>query len=144
MVRWFADFLAKPLSKVFANSLTTAVVPTDWRLAIICPIQKGDPEDVPNYRPVSLTSIICKIFERILKRTLLSSRSDTRSTSPHQHGFLPRRSSLSNLLVFEEAVTRTVDEGTQLMSSAKCNYLIIRRDVPLRWVWHPHTRIQIC
>ncbi len=61
--------------------------------------------------PVSLISIICKIFERILKRALLSILSDTRSISPHQQGFLPRRSCLSNLLVFEEAVTRMMDEG---------------------------------
>ncbi len=40
MVRWLADFLAEPLSKLFANALSTAVVPTDWRLAIICPIHK--------------------------------------------------------------------------------------------------------
>ncbi len=61
--RWYAGlliFLTEPLSKLFVNSLTTAVVPTDWRLAIICPIhKKGDPEDDSNYRPVSLTSIIC-------------------------------------------------------------------------------------
>ncbi len=38
MVRWLADFLAEPLCKLFATSLTTAVVPTDWRLAIICPM----------------------------------------------------------------------------------------------------------
>ncbi len=112
MVRWLADFLAEPLSKLFANSLTTAVVPTDWRLAIKCPIhKKGDPEDVSNYRPVSRTSIICNIFERILKGALLSFISDTRSISPYQHGFLSRRSCLSNLLVFEEAVTRMIDEG---------------------------------
>ncbi len=72
---------------------------------------KGDPEDVFNYRPVSLISIICKIFERILKRALLSFLSDARSISPYQHGFLPRRSCLSNLLVFEEAVTRMINEG---------------------------------
>ncbi len=88
------------------------MVPTDWRLAIICPIhKKGDPEDVSNYRPVSLTSLICQIFERILKRALFSFLSDTRSISPYQHGFLPRRSCLSNLLVFEEAVTRMIDKS---------------------------------
>ncbi len=38
MVRWLADFLVEPLSKLFDNSLTTVVVPTDWRLVIICPI----------------------------------------------------------------------------------------------------------
>ncbi len=40
MVRWLADVLAQPLFKLFANSLTTAVVPTDWRLANSCPIHK--------------------------------------------------------------------------------------------------------
>ncbi len=52
--RWYASlliFLAEPLCNLFANS-PTAVAPTDWRLAIICPIHKeGDPEDVSNYRP---------------------------------------------------------------------------------------------
>ncbi len=42
---------------------------------------------------------------------LLSSLSDTRPISPHQHGFKPRRSCLPNLLVFEEAVTRMMNEG---------------------------------
>ncbi len=46
-----------------------------------------------------------------MKRALLSFLNDTRSTSPHQHGFLPRGSCLSSLLVFEEAVTRMMDEG---------------------------------
>ncbi len=57
MVRWVADFLAEPLSKLFANSLTTAVVPIAQRFAIIYPIyKKGDPEYVSNYHPVILTS----------------------------------------------------------------------------------------
>ncbi len=73
MVRWLADFLAEPLSKLFANSLTTAVVPIDWRLAILCPMhKKGDPGGVSNYCPVGLSSIICKIFERILNKVPLS------------------------------------------------------------------------
>ncbi len=113
--RWYAGLLtfwAEPLFKLIANSLTTAVVPTDWHLFFICPIhKKGDPEDVFNYHPLSLTTLVCNIFERILKRALLSFLSDTRSISPYQHGFLPRRSYLFNLLVFEEAVTRMIDEG---------------------------------
>ncbi len=66
--------------------------------------KKGDPEDVSNYHPVSLTVIICEIFERILKRALLS-------ISLHQQGLLPRRPCLSNLLIFEEVVIRMMDEG---------------------------------
>ncbi len=112
MVRWPADFLAEPLSKLLANSFSTDVVPTDWRLAIICPIyKKGGPEEVSNHHPVSRTSIICKIFERILKRALLSFHNEARAIPPHQHGFVPCQSSSSNLLVFEEVVTRIMDEG---------------------------------
>ncbi len=110
--RWFADFLAGPLSKLFANYITTAVVPTKWRLATTCPIyERGDPEGVSNYRLVSLTFLIIKIFEKILKKALLSFLSETMVITPHQHGYLPRRCCLSNLLVFEEAVTGMMDEG---------------------------------
>ncbi len=70
--RWHAGllfYMALPLSELFANPLPTAVEPTDWRLAIIFPIhKKGGPKGVSNYRPVSLTSIRCKIFEKILNR----------------------------------------------------------------------------
>ncbi len=40
VVRWLADFLAEPFSKLFANSLTTAVVSIDQRIAILYPIYK--------------------------------------------------------------------------------------------------------
>ncbi len=59
---------------------------------------------------MSLTSIVCKLFERILKKALLYFLSETWSISPRQHGLLLRRSCLSNLLVFEDAVARMMDE----------------------------------
>ncbi len=65
LLKWLAD--------IFNNSLATVVVPGDWKAAVTCPIfKKGDTEDVVNYRPVSLTSVFCKIFERILKRAIMS------------------------------------------------------------------------
>ncbi len=69
-----------------------------WRLAILCPIlKKGDLAGVFKYHPVSLTSIIFKIFKRFLNKA-------------PQHGPLPRWSCFSNRLVFEEAVKRVMDE----------------------------------
>ncbi len=47
---------------------------------------KGDPENVSSFRPVSPTSIICKIDEGILKKIVLSFLSETRVISPHQRG----------------------------------------------------------
>ncbi len=68
---------------------------------------------------MSLISIIYKIFERILKKAFLCIPSETRTISPHQRGFLPRRSCLSNLLVFGEAVTRIMNEGHTVDDFAK-------------------------
>ncbi len=53
------------------------------------------------------------IFEKLLKKALLLFLTETRSLSPSQHGFLPRRSFLveSNLILQKERVTRLLDEG---------------------------------
>ncbi len=96
--KWLATFLAEPLADLFNNSLATAVVPGDWKAPVICPIfKKEDPVDVPNYRPVSLTSIVCKFFKRILKRTIFSFLSECKALTGCQHGFLPHRQCISNL-----------------------------------------------
>ncbi len=54
---------------------------------------------------------MCKIFELISKKALLSFLSETWAISPHQQGFFPRRSCLYNLLVLTEALTRMMDKG---------------------------------
>ena len=57
-----------PLSVLFQNSYDTGIVPTDWKRANITPIyKKDDKKDPENDRPVSLTSILCKIMESIIK-----------------------------------------------------------------------------
>ncbi len=51
----------------------TADVPGDWKTEVISPIfKKVDHEDFANYLPVSLTSVVCKAFDWILKRVIFS------------------------------------------------------------------------
>ncbi len=78
----------------------------------MCPVfKKGDPEDPGNYRPVSLTSIVCKLMETALKGAILNHLQQTAALSAAQHGFISHRSCISNLLVAEERITRLMDSG---------------------------------
>ncbi len=107
MLKWLAAFLVE----LMADPLTTHS-PSDWTATVIRPIFKiGDPEDVTNYHPVSLTSVVCMIFKWILERAILSSLSECNAIICCQYGFPPRRPCLSNLLVLEEAATRLMGHG---------------------------------
>ncbi len=69
--------------------------PTTVRSAIVCPIyKKDDHKDSWNYRPASLTAIVCKLMETALKGDILNHHHHTAALSAAQHGFIPHRSCL--------------------------------------------------
>ncbi len=93
-------------------SLKTAQVTEDWRRAIVTPAAKSPRTTDPRqFRLISLTSVACKILQTILKEKLLSHLSKLSLLTTRQHGFLRRRSTVTNLLSAEETVTRWLDEG---------------------------------
>ncbi len=60
--------LSTPLASIFRESINTGDVPEDWKRANVTPIfKKGSKSDPGNYRPVSLTSVCCKLLESILR-----------------------------------------------------------------------------
>jgi hypothetical protein len=62
------DQVAEPLAEIMRTSLKEGVVPEDWRTANVTPIyKKGSKSDPGNYRPVSLTSVSCRLMEGIIK-----------------------------------------------------------------------------
>ena len=65
-----------------------------------------------NYRPVSLTSVICKLLETIIRDHMMDFLFKHQLINPSQHGFLKARSCLTNLLCFFEEITKWVDEGS--------------------------------
>lgn len=91
--------LAWPLSVLYNQLFSVAVVPIEWKQAIITPVfKKGTTGDVSNYRPVSLTSVACKIMERVIAQSIYSHLTSNNLLSPAQHGFVKRRSTCTNLL----------------------------------------------
>src|SRR5271163_986838 len=105
--------LAGPLAKIYNCSLRTGIVPEEWREAGVAPLfKKGKKSEAQNYRPVSLTSLICKIMESMLKDAILMHLEKFALIHNSQHGFTKGKSCLTNLLDFLEEVTAIVDDGT--------------------------------
>jgi hypothetical protein len=106
------DELAPALAVVFTKSLNEGVVPKDWLEANVTPIYKKGTKSLPgNYRPVSLTSVSCRVMESILRDEITEHLAKNKLVKDSQHGFMKDRSCVSNLLEFLEKATTVVDEG---------------------------------
>ena len=109
------SILAKPLSKLFRLSLMSGIIPNDWRCANVTPLfKKGSKSDSKNYRPVSLTSIPCKIFESIIKDCIDVHLIKHNLIKDSQHGFRAGKSCLTNLLEFYNSVTEWLDKNNSV------------------------------
>ena len=91
--------LCIPLEILFNKSLKESVIPSICKKAIIIPVYKGGIKSDPvNYRPISLTSVTMKVFERIIRQQIIKFLNDNNLFSNEQHGFRTGRSCLSALL----------------------------------------------
>lgn len=100
-----------PLTLIMQRSFESGVVPDDWKAANVTPIHKsGSRSNASNYRPISLTSQLCKIFESIIRDAIVQHLESNGLITGAQHGFRKGGSCLSNLLQFLDHVTRSIDE----------------------------------
>ena len=90
-----------PLARMFNLSLKEGVVRFHWKEAYIVPLFKnGSRNTSDSYRPESLTSVIYKLLEMIIKCHLVDFLVWENILNPYQHGFLKTRSCLTNMLFF--------------------------------------------
>ena len=79
--------------------MSSGKLPQDWVTANVVPIHKKSDKRLPsNYRPISLTSIIVKVMERIVRRQMVDILNRHNRLSDAQHGFRSHRSTTSLLL----------------------------------------------
>jgi hypothetical protein len=104
--------LAYPLSKIFEKSFETGSLPEMWLKANIIPLfKKGNKLDPTNYRPISLTSIVCKIMEGIIKDEIMKFLTTNNLIKPQQHGFVNNKSCITNLLETLDLITKALADG---------------------------------
>ncbi len=102
--------LSIPLSILFKKSYYTSSLPSDWKLAHIVPVhKKGSKSEVQNYRPISLTSLVVKVMERIVRDELMSKCEYM--LDPRQHGFLPNKSCATQLVEFCDSLSLSLNKN---------------------------------
>ena len=94
-----AEEIAPALKIIFSHSLSSSLIPTSFKEAAIIPVFKSGDKSLPsNYRPISLTSVLIKVIEKIIRKQFLTFLSHRGYLNSTQHGFRSGRSCLCALL----------------------------------------------
>ena len=109
------DILAKPLAQLYNLSLQQQKFPAMLKQANVLPIHKKDMRDqCGNYRPVSLLSANSKIFEKIVFKYVFNYFRDNLMISTWQSGFLPRSSTITQLIEIYDSFCKAVADGKEV------------------------------
>ena len=113
LLKEIVEQISTPLANIFNFLLEEGIVPSEWKEANITPLFKKGLRNKPeNYRPVSLTSFVCKLLETLIRDLMVEFLVKHKLINTPQHGFLKARSCLTNLLSFFEEITKWVDDGS--------------------------------
>ena len=113
ILRDCANIFKSPLMLIFNMCLNSGVYPSLWKQSSICPIyKKGDKKQIENYRPIALLCNFSKVFEILLHKSIM--RHVQSYISPLQHGFVKGRSTETNLCLFTQFLSDTIDTGHQV------------------------------
>ena len=111
-----ANEIADALTLLYNACLKQGKVPDDWKHASISPIFKGgnksrsSPE---SYRPVSLTSVPCKVMEHVLHSHIMHHLEEFSTITDNQHGFRKKRSCETQLLSLVDKFAKSINQGEQ-------------------------------
>lgn len=114
-IKMCAGSLAHPVSLVFNRSLTNGQFPDVWKVAAITPIHKsGRRKDVQNYRPISILSCLPKVLEQLIHKRMYAAAVPI--ISEFQHGFVKKRSTVSNLMLYVSSINSSLEKRCQVDS----------------------------
>ena len=99
------------LRRLFVDSLSQGTLPMSWKKANITPVHKsGDTTSVCNYRPIALTSVVCKIIETLITKAIHRHISEYCLLDCNQHGFVKGRSCVTQLMSIVQTWLRFLDK----------------------------------
>ena len=124
------ESIITPITKIFQTSLHSMELPTEWKYVKICAIHKKGKKTLPaNYRPVSLTSIVCKVLESIIRDAIVKHMKKNNLFSQKQFGFIDGRSTSLQLLHVLNIWMEVLDQGGSL-DAIYCDFMKAFDKVP--------------
>ena len=109
-----------PLTTLFNKSLNLQQVPLEWKNAVVIPIYKGGRKDRQNptsYRPISLTSCVARLMEKLLNTQILRYLQSHSLIFQHQSGFLPNHSTVTQLCFLVQKWQMAIDKGEHVQAA---------------------------
>ena len=111
LLRNCAAELKKPIYILWRASLDAGHLPKYMKNCVVTPVfKKGDRSLAENYRPISLISHLCKLFERIIVKKLTAYLEEADLYNEEQHGFRKGRSCLSQLLEHHQKILAALEQ----------------------------------
>lgn len=112
LIRECADLICIPMCDIFNQSLNLGIFPDEWKCARVTPLFKqGERSDVNNYRPISVISVVAKVFERIVYDQLYAYLTEHDIISKYQSGFRTIHSTVTALLEATDSWAYNIDHG---------------------------------
>lgn len=144
LLKELAECLAEPITALFNSSLEKGILPDDWKIGRIIPIYKKGPKKIAeNYRPISLTSILCKILEKCVRSHLMKHLVDNTLLSPKQFGFISGRSTTTQLLYFIDKCIDSISAGN-VVDTIYFDFAKAFDSVPHRRLLHKLKSFGVC
>ena len=116
LIKALGDHLVKPLTLLFNKSLQLGQVLCQWKMANVSAIfkGKGKDNDRTNYRPISITSCLGKIMEKIIFKYLYNYLPEHEILTTYQSGFRPNDSTTNQLLEIYHIILENLDKGKDI------------------------------
>jgi hypothetical protein len=115
MLKMGGEAMIPYLARLLEITMNNGSLPGDWKTATVVPIHKGgDRSLVTNYRPVSLTSVVCKQMEQVVASYLRRVWDGNDWLYKGQHGFRPGYSCESQVSTVCQDISDTLDNGDRM------------------------------
>ena len=111
-----AESIKEPLQMLFIMTFKEGTLPEVWKDAHVTALykNKGEKSDTNNYRPVSLTSVPCRLRGKTVRDVIIKHMTDNYLFSDSQYGFWNKRSCVLQLLEVLDYWNKSLDGGKQV------------------------------